>query len=114
MAVTKEVRDEIYAAMEEQGVSQTWVVDEAGITDASLSDILTGKVGSSKYLGKVLFALGIPLWKACPMEPEERAWLELLHELKSKAGEGAVEYRTHRLRDDVRAAIALAQVDGDS
>jgi hypothetical protein len=100
--------------MEEQGVNQTEVVKIARITDAIMSEILNGKVKSSKYLGRVFRALQIPLWKACPMDTTERAWLELLHELRSKAGEDAAEYRTHRLEDDVRAAIALARIEGDN
>lgn len=109
--VTAEAVEEIRRAMEEQGVSQRWVVKQAQITDAALSDILRRKVKSSKYLVLVLRALQIPLYRVSGLDDNDVAILEAMRAILLSAGERRASEVRGELLHRLKAERALIEQD---
>jgi len=86
--VTERLRNAMRARMTEEGQgAQKRVADAAGITETTLSNILSGRNKGSEHLPKVCEAMGLDMWEFMPLDDEQRRVLRAL-DIARKAKQG--------------------------
>lgn len=86
--VTDSLRNAMQARIKEMGDgAQKLIAEKAGISEPTLSLLLSGRNKGSEFLPGVCGAMGLDMWEFMPLDDDQRRVLKALEEAR-KAGQG--------------------------